>query len=200
MASWNWANFDPKITKTDNRDRDGAVSKAEKFVEKNLNELALCSFVAVPMVDNNRVIKKILPSGTAPKTRSLLKNLIKPWKTPSFGPWNSGIQKKGVMTPSLRIWWELKFKRKKLMLSPNLWSLSLPWTPLICHPTIQSSWSIFTEGKALRGLSSGPQKIRLVMSLRTNTFKNLWPKSWRNPWENQVYWSRFWWSQHRQQA
>ena len=59
MASWNWANFDPKITKTDKRDRDGAVSKAEKFVEKNLNELALCSFVAVPMVDNNRVIKKI---------------------------------------------------------------------------------------------------------------------------------------------
>ena len=53
MARWNWANFDPKVTKTDKRDRNGAVSKAEQFVEKNLNELALCSFAALPMVDNN---------------------------------------------------------------------------------------------------------------------------------------------------
>ena len=59
MTSWNWANFDPKGTKTDKRDRDGAVAKAEKCVEKNLNELALCSFAAVPIVDNNRAIKKI---------------------------------------------------------------------------------------------------------------------------------------------
>ena len=50
MAGWNWANFDPKVTKTDKRDRDGAVTKAEQFVEKNLNELALCSFAALPMV------------------------------------------------------------------------------------------------------------------------------------------------------
>ena len=49
MKSWNWTNFDPKVTKTDKRDRDGAVAKAEKFVETNLNELALCSFTAIPI-------------------------------------------------------------------------------------------------------------------------------------------------------
>ena len=59
MSNWNWSNFDPKVTKTDKRDRDSAVTKAEKFVEKNFNDLALASYAAVPVVDNNRAIKKI---------------------------------------------------------------------------------------------------------------------------------------------
>ena len=33
--------------------------KAEKFVEKNFNDLALASYAAVPVVDNNRAIKRI---------------------------------------------------------------------------------------------------------------------------------------------
>ena len=59
MSNWNWSNFDPKVTKTDKRDRDSAVTKAEKFVEKNFNDLALASYAAVPVVDNNRAIKRI---------------------------------------------------------------------------------------------------------------------------------------------
>ena len=59
MSNWNWSNFNPKVTKTDKRDRDSAVTKAEKFVEKNFNDLALASYAAVPVVDNNRAIKKI---------------------------------------------------------------------------------------------------------------------------------------------
>ena len=34
MTSWKWANFDPKVMKTDKHDRDGAVAKAEKLIEK----------------------------------------------------------------------------------------------------------------------------------------------------------------------
>ena len=30
MSDWKWSSFEPKVTKTDKRDRDGAVSKAEK--------------------------------------------------------------------------------------------------------------------------------------------------------------------------
>ena len=59
MSDWKWSSFDPKVTKTDKRDRDGAVSKAEKIVEKNFNDLALASFASVPVVDNNRAIKEI---------------------------------------------------------------------------------------------------------------------------------------------
>ena len=38
MSNWNWSNFNPKVTKNDKRDRDSAVTKAEKFVEKNFND------------------------------------------------------------------------------------------------------------------------------------------------------------------
>ena len=57
---WNWDDFDPKVVQTDKRDREGAVAKGTKMVMKNLNELGLSSFVAVPVVDRNRTIENIV--------------------------------------------------------------------------------------------------------------------------------------------
>ena len=54
MSDWKWSSFEPKVTKTNKRDRDGAVSKAEKNFEKNINDFGLASFASVPVVDNNR--------------------------------------------------------------------------------------------------------------------------------------------------
>ena len=59
MSNWKWTNFNPKVSQSDKRDRDGAISKGEKFVEKHFNELALSTFVAVPVVDHTRVILNV---------------------------------------------------------------------------------------------------------------------------------------------
>ena len=58
--SWDWKEFDPKIGQADKRERDGIVSKGVKFVKKNLNELGLSSYAAVPVVDSTRTIKEIV--------------------------------------------------------------------------------------------------------------------------------------------
>ena len=59
MSNWKRSKFNPKVTQTDKRDRDGAITKAEKFVEKNFNELPLSSFVAVSVVDKNQSILQV---------------------------------------------------------------------------------------------------------------------------------------------
>ena len=56
MCDWKWNDFNPKVTQSDKRDRDAAIKKGEKYVMKNFNELALSSFVAVPIVDHSRAI------------------------------------------------------------------------------------------------------------------------------------------------
>ena len=58
--SWDWKEFDPKIGQADKRERDGIVSKGVKFVKKNLNELGLSSYAAVPVVDRTSTIKEIV--------------------------------------------------------------------------------------------------------------------------------------------
>ena len=59
MSNWKWSEFNPKVTQSDKRDRDGAIVKGQKFVQKNFNELALSSFVAVPVVDHSRAILNV---------------------------------------------------------------------------------------------------------------------------------------------
>ena len=60
MNNWDWSEFDPKQGQQDKRAREGYLTKAWTFVKNNFNQLGISSFVAVPLVDNNRCIKKIV--------------------------------------------------------------------------------------------------------------------------------------------
>ena len=51
--------FYPKIKQTDKRDRDSAVLRGERFVEKNFCELALPSFVSVNETSSNRAVQNV---------------------------------------------------------------------------------------------------------------------------------------------
>ena len=82
-SSWKWSSFCPKVTQSDKRDRDGLVTKGEKFVERNFNELGLSSFVAVPVVDKDRNILQV---------RALF-----PPKSPLETFWNAPEQKPFVL-------------------------------------------------------------------------------------------------------
>jgi hypothetical protein len=99
MSNWKWTNFHPKVSGTDKRDRDGAVSKGEKFVEKNFNELALSSFVAVPLVDHTRSILNV--------------KMIYPPKSPLEAFWKSKENKEFIN------------KFIKSMEDTQLWALEL---------------------------------------------------------------------------
>ena len=99
MSNWKWTNFHPKVSGTDKRDRDGAVSKGEKFVEKNFNELALSSFVAVPVVDHTRSILNV--------------KMIYPPKSPLEAFWKSKENKEFIN------------KFIKSMEDTQLWALEL---------------------------------------------------------------------------
>ena len=60
MNNWDWSEFDPKQGQQDKRAREGCLTKAWTFVKNNFNQLGISSFVAVPLVDNNRCTKKIV--------------------------------------------------------------------------------------------------------------------------------------------
>ena len=60
--NWKWEEFAPKIVQSDKRDRENAVAKGWRMVNKNFNELGLSSFTAVPVIDRNRTIEKIVHS------------------------------------------------------------------------------------------------------------------------------------------
>ena len=57
---WKWSEFNPKIVKTDKRDRENAVEKTIKLVMKNFNELGLSSLASVPVIDRNRTVQKVI--------------------------------------------------------------------------------------------------------------------------------------------
>ena len=60
--NWKWEEFAPRIVQSDKRDRENAVAKGWRMVNKNFNELGLSSFTAVPVIDRNRTIEKIVHS------------------------------------------------------------------------------------------------------------------------------------------
>ena len=60
--NWKWEEFAPRIVQSDKRDRENAVPKGWRMVNKNFNELGLSSFTAVPVIDRNRTIEKIVHS------------------------------------------------------------------------------------------------------------------------------------------
>ena len=57
---WKWSEFNPKIVKTDKRDRENAVEKTIKLVMKNFNDLGLSSLASVPVIDRNRTVQKVI--------------------------------------------------------------------------------------------------------------------------------------------
>ena len=48
--NWKWEEFAPRIVQSDKRDRENAVAKGWRMVNKNFNELGLSSFTAVPVI------------------------------------------------------------------------------------------------------------------------------------------------------
>ena len=60
MEKLDWSEFDPKQDQQDKRSRDGCVTKAVTYVKNNFNQLGVCSFVSVPLVNASRSIGKIV--------------------------------------------------------------------------------------------------------------------------------------------
>ena len=60
MEKWDWSAFAPKVGQQDKRAREGCITKANTYVKHNFNELGISSLVSVPLVNNNRIIEKIV--------------------------------------------------------------------------------------------------------------------------------------------